>query len=168
MRLTVVRRGLAVVHTPNKTIYSKDIWDEAFNEKIERKWLEKGLANPRYANLTTCRGYVTFPKMSDKDEIKYQEIKNKKRNLIAGEKGLNDEEEETDPFKLIYNALIEGKIKNMSAMEGMMIAHNFQWSSLKGKLFRELRKESKPTQLKYYFYDKKGETKDEANELYKA
>jgi len=57
MRLTVVRRGLAILHTPNKTIYSKDIWDEAFNEKIERKWLEKGLTNPKYAQLNLSRVY---------------------------------------------------------------------------------------------------------------
>jgi hypothetical protein len=156
MRITVVRRGLAILHTPNKTIYSKDIWDEAFNEKIERKWLEKGLTNPKYSNLTTCRGYITFPKMSDKDEMKYQEIKNKKRNLIAGEKGLNgDGEEEREPIEIIYDALINGKIKSMATLEGMGLGHSIELDLLKAKLQRLLRKNHKPTKITSFFYDLK-------------
>lgn len=155
LRITVVRRGLGILHTPNKTIYSKDIWDEAFNEKIERKWLEKGMTNPRYANLTTCRGYITFPKMSDKDEIKYQEIKNKKRSIIAGEKGLNSNEDNKEPIEIIYDALINGKIKGMATLEGMGLAHNIDAELLKGKLHRLLRNNHKPTKITSYFYDLK-------------
>ncbi|GAG80886.1 unnamed protein product, partial [marine sediment metagenome] len=53
MKITIVRRGLAIIHTPNKTVYSKDIWDEQLNEKIERDWLKGGIKNPRYSRLTT-------------------------------------------------------------------------------------------------------------------
>ena len=55
IRITVVRRGLAIIQTPNRTIYVKDKWDQATNEKFEREWLQKGISKPTYSKLTTFR-----------------------------------------------------------------------------------------------------------------
>ena len=101
MKITVVRRGLALIHTPNKTVYSSDIWDERINEGIERDWIKGGVSNPKYSRLTTFRGFLNFPKLTPKQEELYQKIKDDKRNIIAQGKGL-EEEEEKDPFKIIY------------------------------------------------------------------
>ena len=85
IRITVVRRGVAVIQTPNQTIYVKDKWDQATNEKIERDWIKKGITKPHYTRLTTFRGILKFPKLRDASELKYQEVKDRKRNLVAKE-----------------------------------------------------------------------------------
>lgn len=154
MRMTVVRRGLAIVQTPNKTIYSPDIWDETVNQSIERKWLEKGNIRPNYAKLTTFRGIIKFTKLNEKQERIYQKIKDEKRNLISQEQGL-EVKEETDPFKIIYNTLVDGKIKNSTILEGMGLVHGMEGDALKRKLRRELKKNNKPTQTTEYYYDNK-------------
>ena len=74
IRLTVVRRGVVIIQTPNRTIYVKDRWDSATNEKIERGWLAKGIKNPHYSKLTTFRGVMKFPKLREKSELRYQEV----------------------------------------------------------------------------------------------
>jgi len=152
MRITVVRRGIAIVQTPNKTIYSKDIWDETVNEKIERAWLLKGVQRPHYSKLTTFRGFLRFSKLTEKQETIYQKIKDKKRNIIIQDKGLADVDEK-DPFTIIYNNLIEGKVKNSAMIEGMGLVHGMEGEYLKRKLRRELKKKNKHPHLTSYYYD---------------
>lgn len=108
LRITVVRRGLAIVHTPNQTIYTKDIWDTATNEKIERSWLIKG-SKPRYTKLTTFRGVIRFKDLNEKHRTLYESIKVAKRNLILVEeetKALNESARENN----------EGWTRNMIQM----------------------------------------------------
>lgn len=159
MKITVVRRGLAIVHLPNKVVYSADIWDEKFNEKIERQWLKGGVTNPRYSRLTTFKGFLKFPKLTEKQELSYQKIKDEKRNIIAKEKGL-EEVDEQEPFQIIYNALIDGKIKNTAMVEGMALAHGLNIEGTKAKLRRELNANSKPTKLAVYYFDSKEKEKE--------
>lgn len=154
MRMTVVRRGLAIVQTPNKTIYSVDKWDEDINSKIERKWLEKGNIRPDYSKLTTFRGVLTFSKLSEKQEAIYQKIKDDKRMLIAQEKGqIEQTQEEEDPFMIIYNSLINKKVKNTAMLDGMGLAHGINPDTLKSKLRRKLVKDCKSTKITEYYYD---------------
>jgi len=94
IKITVVRRGLCIIQTPNRTIYVRDKWDQATNEKIERQWLQKGITKPAYSKLTTFRGLMQFPKLHPSVEDKYKEIKDVNRNLIAKEDmGINVDEE---------------------------------------------------------------------------
>jgi len=58
IRITVVRRGIALIQTRRKAIYSTDPWDIRMNQKIEDKWSMKGTKNPRYSQLTTVRGII--------------------------------------------------------------------------------------------------------------
>jgi len=162
MRMTVVRRGLAIVQTPNKTIYSVDKWDEDVNSKIERKWLEKGNIRPNYSKLTTFRGVLTFSKLSEKQEAIYQKIKDDKRTLIAQEKGQLDDVDETDPFKIVYNKLVAGEIKNGMVIEGMALMHGLSPDQLKRKLRTQLGKDNKPRSIVEYYIDNK-EAKEVVN-----
>lgn len=154
MKITVVRRGVAIIHMPNKTVYSSDIWDERINEKIERDWLKGGVNNPKYSRLTTFRGFLKFPKLTDRQEEIYQTIKDEKRNIIAQGKGL-EEVDEKDPFEMIYKALIDGKIRNTPMLEGMILAHELNPESIKNKIRRRLKDEHKPTSITAYYYDEK-------------
>ena len=154
MKITVVRRGISIIHTPNKTVYARDIWDEQVNEKIEREWLKGGIRLPRYSKLTTFRGFLRFPKLTEKQEEIYQKIKDEKRNIIAQGKGL-EEEKEIKPFDFIYNALINKQIKNTEMLDGMIFAHGFKIDSVKAKIRNKLKEDKKKTSLPYYYYDEK-------------
>ena len=161
MRITVVRRGLAIVQTPNKTIYSVDIWDEILNQKIEMGWIKNGIQRPHYSKLTTFRGWLKFPKLNEKQELIYQNIKDEKRSILAKEKGLEDVDE-TDPFKIVYNKLVAGEIKNGMVIEGMALMHGLSPDQLKRKLRTQLGKDNKPRSIVEYYIDNK-EAKEEVN-----
>mgnify|MGYP006285636123 CR=1 FL=1 len=160
MKITVVRRGTAIIHMPNRTVYSSDIWDERFNEKIERAWLKGGISNPRYSRLTTFRGFLNFPKLTEQQELLYQSIKDEKRNVIAQDKGLEDVDDR-DPFEVVYKALLDGKVKNTAMLEGMMVAHDLNIDSTKSKLRRVLKENSKSTKLTHYYFDDQEYKKEE-------
>jgi len=166
MRVTVVRRGLAIIQTPNKTIYSADIWDETLNEKIERDWLRKGVTRPHYSKLTTFRGFLRFPKLSEKQELIYQKIKDEKRNKVAQQQGL-EEEEETDPLCIIYNALIEKKVKNSTMLDGMIMGNRLDINKTKRKLYRKLKVNNKSSSLNEYYFGKEDQMKAGLKDLTK-
>lgn len=168
MKLTVVRRGISIMHMPNKTVYSSDIWDERVNEKIEREWLKAGVSNPKYSRLTTFRGFLRFPKLTPKQEEIYQRIKDEKRNIIAQGKDLVDDIDEKDPFNIIYNALIEGKIKNTAMLEGMIFAHGLNLAGTKAKIRKKLNEDHKKSSIVYYYYDGDDKSgKDAVDQFYK-
>jgi len=166
LRLTVTRRGLAILQTPTRSIYSVDRWDSAVNGKIERRWLEKGVKNPKYTLLTTFRGFCKFPKLNVVQEALYQEIKNKKRGEIYQEKHESDEEDlkKQDPFEKLMVEFEGGKIRDGRELDGYSKALGIDPDSLKSKMRRRLKKECKPQSLTDYYYDNrtKKEKKDEA------
>jgi len=156
IRITVVRRGLAVIQTPNKTIYIKDKWDQATNEKIERKWLQRNIKNPYYAQLNTFRGLLRFPKLHPVAEEKYQKIKDEKRNLIAKEDmGINDQEEKEkkDPAQIFAQRLIEGRVRNSTFMDGYSLAHEVNPATFKGRVIRILKKKGINHNPSSYYWD---------------
>ena len=102
MHIHIVKRGIAIIMTPNKLLTSKDSWDTALNEKIERKQMEKATGRAMaYNKLTNFRGVVKFPALKQELEIKYQKIKDNKRNIIAKEEmNINSEDKKkNDPLK---------------------------------------------------------------------
>ena len=62
-------------------------------------------------------------------------------------------EEERDGFTIIYDALINGKIKNTPMLEGMGLAHGFEADALRSRLRRLLKKKSKSTKIVDYYYE---------------
>lgn len=112
MRIDVVKRGIATIHTPNKTQYTKDIWDSSLNERIEREWLRSGVQKPKYAKLTTFRGILRFPPLSKRQQELYNSLKAEKRNQIYEEEESEKEKEELKPVEKLMGMLLDGKIKN--------------------------------------------------------
>lgn len=112
MRITLLRRGVALVQMPKRSLYSKDPWDIKNNAKIEAEWNSKGTKNPRYGRLSTAKGMLFFNDMTEGQRVLYKEIKRIKRAKIYGK--LEEEEEARDPEKQWYNNVItmmqEGKV----------------------------------------------------------
>ena len=155
MKITVKKRGKAIIHTPNKVVYLKDKWDQATNEKIEREWIAKKIRNPNYSKLTTFRGVLKFPPLSKKEEGMYQQIKNEKRATVLKEEMHIELEEEDDPFVKIYKRLLDGGVKNGNVLDGYAMGMGMTPEQLRSKLVRELRNNGRAYSLKQYFWDKK-------------
>jgi len=155
MKITVKKRGIAIIHTPNPTVYCKDKWDKATNEKIEREWILKKIVKPNYSKLTTFRGLVKFPQLSRKAEALYQEIKNEKRaTILRDDMGIKDQQNE-DPFQKFTKRLIDGDIRNMSVIEGFANGIGLNLNQMRGRLVSELTRQGKATVLSHYFWGKK-------------
>lgn len=156
IRLSVIRRGYALIQTPNKTIYGRDKWDQQVNEKIEREWIIKGIQKPSYARLTTVRGITRFPKLSPKLEKLYQSIKDKKRTIILKKQmGLSGEEEKESTVQRTLKLLIDGKIRNANVVDGIAFAEGKSEQSFKDSLSKELKKLGMDHRVAQYYWDKK-------------
>ena len=147
-----------MIQTPNQTIYVKDKWDQATNEKIERDWMKKGITKPHYTKLTTFRGLLRYPKLRESAEEMYQQVKDRKRNAVAKEEmgiGEDDGERGADPRDIAYKMLVEGKIKNSAFLDGFAHAHGINPTTMQSNLRTKLKKDNKATSLVEYYWDKK-------------
>lgn len=161
IRITVVRRGVAVIQTPNQTIYVKDKWDQATNEKIERDWIKKGITKPHYTRLTTFRGILKFPKLRDASELKYQEVKDRKRNLVAKEEmGIDEDEAKVDPYEIMIKMLKDGKVKNGTLVDGFALAHGLKPQSFQNQLRVKLREMGDDHKLTSYYWERKSKERE--------
>ena len=156
MKITVKKRGVAIIHTPNSVVYCKDKWDSATNEKIERSWIMKKVRNPNYSKLTTFRGLVRFPPLSRKQEAMYQNIKNDKRAVVLKDdmKINADNEEAKDPVNMLYNDVINGGIRNMDIIRGYAKAMGITVDALVGRIVTKLKKDGKPYVVSQYLWGK--------------
>ena len=162
MKITVKKRGLAIIHTPNSTVYCKDKWDQATNEKIERDWIIKKITNPNYSKLTTFRGLIRFPPLSRRQEAMYQDIKNMKRNVVLKDEMHVSvgEAEAKDPFNIFMNLLQNDGIRNGMEMEGYAKGMGLTMDRLRSKATQQLRRENKPHALSHYYWGKRGKKND--------
>jgi Cdc6-like AAA superfamily ATPase len=127
MRISVTKRGYAIIQTPIKSIYSKDIWDSVTNEAIEKTWTTKGVNKPKYSRLSTFRGIMKFPDLPPKHRELYEQIKERQRNQIV----LDEMEKDEGSEKGITNkalarqltiALENGIIKTRNEFDKMCLA----------------------------------------------
>jgi len=159
MKITVKKRGIAIIHTPNNVIYCRDKWDSATNEKIERVWVTKKLVRPNYAQLTTFRGLVKFPKLTKRQEQLYQQVKNDKRAVVLkDDMGIDIGEEEAnkfDPFDDCFERLLKGGIQSGHHLNGYAFAMQLTPEQLRGQLKKELRKRKMSVTISDYILNKK-------------
>ena len=102
MRIHVIRRGVAVIHSPNQSSYSTDNWDTVVNEKIERKWAEKKIFKPKYHRLTTFRGFLRYRKLNEHDAPIYDAVKQEKRiKIYEEEMGYTDKTQNSFELNLL-------------------------------------------------------------------
>ena len=116
IRITVVKRGLAVIQMSKNTLYNNDPWETDINRKIESAWQNgiKAGKNPKvaYHKLTTFAGYVHFGKLGKAQERMYKEIKEEKRNVLMSSYDQDNEEHEdgdlpADIKKRLYDKLFK-------------------------------------------------------------
>jgi KaiC/GvpD/RAD55 family RecA-like ATPase len=161
MKITVKKRGVAIIHTPNSVVYSKDKWDASANERIEREWILKKITRPNYSKLTTFRGLIRFPPLTKKQEARYQEIKNQKRNVVLRDDMHIELKDDDNPVNKVINLLLKGGVKNGHVVDGYALGLGMTKEQLRGKLVRELRNRGLAYTLSSYYFDKKAKDKEE-------
>jgi len=105
LRLTVIRRGYALVQMQLPSIYSQDPWDIKNNQRIESKWALRGTKNPRYNQLTTVKGILRFGDLTEKQRVEYDSIKAEKRNHVFQK--YQDEDMMTDPEQIFMRNVMK-------------------------------------------------------------
>jgi hypothetical protein len=161
IRITVLRRGFAIVHTPNKTIYSTDIWDTALNEKIERTWIKNNVFKPKYAKLTTFRGIIKFTKLTEKQEEEYKRIKEEKRSQVF----LKEEQQIdlSDPTQKLIEMLIEGKVDNRDDFDRICFIMNLKPLNTMQNIRNRLRQKGDKRGFKDFFKKDQEEVLEDEN-----
>jgi hypothetical protein len=152
IRIDVIKRGIAIVQTQNKTIFSSDRWDKRTNEKLERDWFKTSMSpRPKYSQLTTFRGYVTWKAMSERDEVLYKAIKKEKRNVILEKK--EEDNVERDPRKKIYQFLLDKKIGNFREFDAMCLMNDLDPMVTQAMIRRWMRQDNIREGIKDFYID---------------
>ena len=149
IRLTVIRRGVAIIHRPVSSTYTRDPWDIKNNAKIESTWTMTRSRKPRFMKLTTCIGYIRYGALGPASWKIYESIKHDKRGKVY----MNDEEAErlSDPNFKFYHNLKERMIANKLTPDILMEICQVSGKSYKGvrsKLNEMLREEGKNRSVK--------------------
>lgn len=155
IRITVVRRGVAVIQTPNHTIYIKDIWDSITNEKIEREWVKKGGQTPRYTNLSTVRGILFFPDLRPKQREIYEKVKIEERNILYQERDKQNKDKKKDPISDAVDRLLTQRIKNSAILDGMAMALDKSPQGFQQTIRERLKAKGLSPKLSDYYWEGK-------------
>jgi len=139
LRIDVVRRGLAVVHTRKQGSYLSDPWELKINEKIETGWFKKNVFKPRYSKLTTYRAMLKFGDLGVRQRELYEKLKQEKRNVVFE---LTDDKEKKK--ESIYERTLlkikEGIIKRED-LPKICAVNKIKWDNLLNHMNRLLKAE---------------------------
>ena len=151
IHIHIIERGFGVVHIANEgNLYSDDIWDIKYNQKIEERWarLKKSNPNfsPKYNKLTTFRGYIHFGDLTPKQRELYEEIKKTKRKEVYEEEmNVGDKQEETFYERLLWR-LKEGNITK-EILQEICLFSKYKYYSVRDQLNRMLRNQGSKDNL---------------------
>jgi hypothetical protein len=113
MRITILKRGIALVQKPRPSLYDKDKWSVKSNSVIEKKWGDTSTKNPKYSQLSTAIGILVFGDLTEQQKIIYKAIKQDKRNRLFGKYG--DDRMMIDEDTLFIKKLVD-KVKSGKMM----------------------------------------------------
>jgi len=139
MHIHVIQRGLAIIFIQTEdSIHQKDPWDTKNNEALENKWQKKLQQNPNfkipYQKLSTFIGYLSFGKMTKKQEKLYKEIKRTKRAKLYSEPSEEKKESTAKQFfPKVYDMLINNKL-DQASLHNLCEISNKKLSSVKNTL----------------------------------
>lgn len=160
IRLSVIRRGVALVQMQLPSIYSNDPWDVKNNQRIESKWALKGTRNPRYSQLTTVKGILYFGDLTPKQREEYDQIKFEKRNHVFAK--YTDENLLHDPEQIfMVNTIKEMKAGKLTpdTFELLCKINNKNIQTIRRKINDTLKDEGDVNRWKDYCVNEKTKAK---------
>lgn len=147
IRITIIRRGVALIHMKRKTINSPDVWDIKENIKNEQRYINR--TKPKYGKITTVKGILKFGDLSPDDRERYEKIKEEKRNQVFA---MNIIVERDDLLKNIYDDLINFKITREKFDDVMRLAGKSA-DKIRENLNRRLKDEGRTERVKDFFIE---------------
>lgn len=128
MRITVVKRGIAVIQMSKSSLYINDPWETNINRKIEEGWINKHkrgqFVKPQYNRLTTYVGHLFFNALRPDSEAKYKALKIKKRSELR-----LDSDTRVKPYWEEANEFIEtGRIKRFKELRFYLLGKGVLYS----------------------------------------
>lgn len=166
IRITVIKRGIALIHTQVKTMYQSDKWDIKNNQKIESKWSLQKKGKPKYTQLTTVRGLLKYNDITPQQRQEYNKIKEEKRGRVFS--NYTDDTLIMDQDQLFYKNLLE-EIKSGRITRETFISigkiNNKTSRSMKAKINRLLAEEGTDKRYRDYVFSAKIKEKKEKQNL---
>ncbi len=161
MRITVVKRGIAIIQMSKNSLYVNDPWETNINKKIEESWINRTkrgkIVKPQYNKLTTYVGHLFFTPLNPQAEKLYKELKVKKRSEL----NLDSEEKKKEYWQEANQYIEEGRIKTFKELRYYLLGKGILYTKGLAKI-NSYRKDlgfEKP--LKDIFYKKKEADQDE-------
>lgn len=171
MHIHIIERGLAVIFLPLQvSIHSTDPWDTKNNIKVEIQENSRLKKNPnakfRYNRFTTFAGFLYFGPMTEKQEIKYKEIKKRKRGKTFHIESI---EPTLDFHQKVYKTLKERKLTK-EVLQQICLIEGKKYSAIATMMNSMLTDEGEKGTMTDFFKDKKNngyhsKSKDEINNL---
>lgn len=153
IRITIIRRGVALIHTQIKGIYRTDPWDSRENMKIEvgRQKKRRAGSTMKWGKLSTVKGVLSFSDLTPKQRDLYERLKQKKRGQVYAK--YEDTKEEDDAQKG-YRYLVS-KLKNFNLTKDELVSvcelTNKNYRTVLGNVNKLLREEGNPNSVSYFF-----------------
>ncbi len=141
LRITVVRRGVAILHGPIRSLYKSDPWDIDNNRKIEMKWGSK----PKYKQLSTFLGILTFSDMTPGQREQYELVKQDKRNQLLTD--IDGADVIKDNMGRFIDRILAGKISEKMFKEFALI-NDVNYTLFRGRIRDRLAKKGVEKQLR--------------------
>lgn len=128
IRITVVKRGVAILQMAKNSLYINDPWETDINKKIEMSWINKlkrgKLLMPKYQRLTTYAGHIFYNALTPQQELKYKALKVSKRSELN-----LDSDTRVKPYWEDANETIElGKIKSFKELRFYLMGKGIMYS----------------------------------------
>jgi len=105
IRITILRRGYALLQIQTRTLYSNDPWDVNTNRKIEQKFKTGKM---KYSKFSTVKGIIKFSDLTSNQRELYESIKEEKRGQVFEQ--YNGETEEKKPIDKLFERIQREKI----------------------------------------------------------
>jgi len=145
IKITVKRRGLAIIHTQLESTYNQDVWDTKTNQKIE------GGRKFSHTKLTTYKGHLVFKDLQPKSRKIYDEIKSEKRNQVYSEyNDMQPKDYKQQVVDNIYDQLVEFKMTR-EVFDMVCRTSGLKLNSLKNRLNDKFREDNTGQTLSYYW-----------------
>lgn len=151
IKITVLRRGVALIQLQTKSLYSGDPWDTDYNKKLEKKWRR----HPKYSQLSTVKGILLFNDLTKKQRILYERIKTEKRNRIYFD---TSESNHTDfRTQMMNNLYVRIKKKKVTREEfnSIVLTMGESLTNVRARLNQRLRDEGFEDSLSKYLLSEK-------------
>lgn len=128
MRITVVKRGVAIIQMAKQSLYMNDPWETSINKKIEESWinkLNKGVPiRPQYNKLTTYVGHLFYSALRPDQEELYKSLKLQKRSELR----LDSEDKVKQYWEDANQAIETGQIKRFKDLRFYLLGKGVLYS----------------------------------------